>query len=136
MTAKMKDPVIEIDDKSYTMRLAKITNTMLGYEDHGIFTAQLTLDYGGSGQGAGGYSLDQPTADKGDREGTGYGLDHIIKMLRVVGVDTWEKMNGRDVYALIEESWGTVHGLANKFHPTQNYFIFKDHAEKWGEKKT
>ena len=32
---------------------AKITSTHLGQEDHGIFTAWLQLDYGGSGQGFG-----------------------------------------------------------------------------------
>ena len=37
---------------------AIITGTYLGIEDHGILTFWLYLDYGGSGQGFGGYQLD------------------------------------------------------------------------------
>ena len=36
---------------------AIITGTYLGIEDHGILTFWLYLDYGGSGQGFGGYQL-------------------------------------------------------------------------------
>ena len=37
------------------IRNAVIQSTMLGYEDHGILTCFLHLDYSGAGQGFGGY---------------------------------------------------------------------------------
>lgn len=53
--AKMQAATLEIDGKVYKLELAKIEGTMFGWEDHGILTAMLTLDYlAGSFQGAGG----------------------------------------------------------------------------------
>jgi hypothetical protein len=64
---------------------AKITSTMLGFEDHGILTCMLHLDYGGMNQGFGGYSLKY------------YGIEFIEKVLRAVGVETWEELRGKHV---------------------------------------
>jgi hypothetical protein len=49
---------MEIETKN-----AQIVDTMLGTEDHGIFSFSLNLDYGNSGQNAGGYALDTPKKD-------------------------------------------------------------------------
>ena len=80
---------------------ATITRTMLGVEDHGIFTFMLTLDYGGTGQGAGGYSLDEfvkdESAGRGRRVGTAYGMDLIMAVLKVVGVEKWEDLKGEHI---------------------------------------
>ena len=43
---------------------AMIRSVALEYEDHGILTCWLHLDYGGSCQGFGGYSLDKHNKDK------------------------------------------------------------------------
>jgi len=68
---------------------ARIESTMLGKEDHGMFTFYLHLDYGGSGQGAGGYCL----SDK-----NGYvSLKIIGKILEIVGVETWEELVGKPI---------------------------------------
>jgi hypothetical protein len=40
------------------MQNAKITHAFLGFESHGILTANLQLDFGHSSQGFGGYRLD------------------------------------------------------------------------------
>lgn len=52
---------------------AKITGTMLGIEDHGILTAMLYLDYGGTAQGFGGYQLDRYVEGQRRRVGTAAG---------------------------------------------------------------
>lgn len=66
---------------------AKITGTMLGLEDHGIFTSYLYLDYEkGMSQGFGGYVL-------GDK----YGSYYIKEILRVVGVEKWEDLKGKHI---------------------------------------
>ena len=65
---------------------AKISSTMLGFEDHGIFTFTLFLDYGGAGQGYGNFSLGGTFTDAAIRE-----------VLNTVGVKTWEDLPGKVV---------------------------------------
>ena len=78
---------------------AKIESTTLGYEDHGIFTFMLHLDYGHSGQGFGGYALDEPKPPldrlRVDRQGTAMGMQVIIEILNTVGVQNWEDLPGQ-----------------------------------------
>jgi len=79
---------------------AIITSTMLGIEDHGVFSFSLGLDYGGGGQGAGGYCLDEPIKHKGKfqkRQGTAIGTELIAEILRVVGVMKWEDLKGKHI---------------------------------------
>ena len=73
---------------------AKITSTMLGVEDHGILSAWLNLDYGGSGQGFGGYALDVWDESRQKRIGQAYGAEFIRRILEVLEVTKWEKLPG------------------------------------------
>jgi hypothetical protein len=86
---------------------ARITRTMLGWEDHGIFTFSLTLDYGGSCQGAGQLCLGN---SKGVHAKTG---ELISAILRTVGVETWEELPGKHIVAICDDGWsGLVRGIA------------------------
>lgn len=81
---------------------AVIGSTMLGWEDHGIFTFYLQLDYGSSGQGAGGYSLDAPMKKDGKfirRIGTASGTELLMRVMKVVGVSKWEDLKGKHIRA-------------------------------------
>lgn len=71
---------------------AIINSTMLGYEDHGIFTAMLMLDFGDSTQGFGGYGLDTYVKSLDQRKGTAYGCQWIINVLRTLEVEKWEDL--------------------------------------------
>lgn len=75
---------------------AVIKSTMLGTEDHGIFTAYITLDYGGAGQAFGGYAFDEPPSTDGDgeRRGHAFGAEYIMRVLKVLEVQCWEKLPG------------------------------------------
>ena len=73
---------------------AKIRSTSLGVEGHGIFTFMLHLDYGGSGQGAGGFGLDGHDESKDYRPGFKGAIPLLNEILRVAGVDTWEDLPG------------------------------------------
>lgn len=76
---------------------ARITSTTLGVNDHGIMDAWLMLDYGGSGQGFGGYALDEPLKRDGKfvrRAGTSFGLQFIMDLLATLEVESWEKLPG------------------------------------------
>jgi hypothetical protein len=80
---------------------AKITNTMLGVEDHGILTFYVTLEWRGGTQSLGGFALDQYNGEDKDRLGFGAGLTAIRKILETVGVERWEQLKGQLVRAKI-----------------------------------
>lgn len=86
-----------LEEDDMTERNAKIRSTTLGYEDHGILTCWLNLDYGNSGQSFGGYALDSPDKDKTDhsRKSDARAMDFLAAILKTVGVDTWEKLPGQ-----------------------------------------
>ena len=92
-----------------TKKNAKVISTHLGYEDHGILTFYLYLDYGGTSQGAGGIALSGGTPTKF--------MDFRIlsDILGTVGVEHWEDLRGRSVVALLDgDGWDAqVRGLEN-----------------------
>lgn len=109
-------------------RIAKIAGVRLGWEDHGIFTCMVDLDYGSSGQAAGGYALDsQPLPGERDRRGTAFGMQWVQRLMRAAGVGQFHQVQGRTVIALIGEN-GRVAGL--KPLPTEGGtpFVFADLA--------
>jgi hypothetical protein len=94
---------------------AIIESTMLGIEDHGIFTFWLYLKYDGSGQGAGGHALDDAIKNyEGKflcRIGTAGGMSIIMEILKVVGVEKWEDLKGKIIRVKAESS--KVHAIGN-----------------------
>lgn len=86
-------------EEKIEIKNAIIQNTHLGFEDHGVFTCYLWLDYGGIQQSFGGYSLDTPvkklTGGYPYRRGTDYGMEFINLVLRTVGVEKWEDLKGK-----------------------------------------
>jgi hypothetical protein len=95
-------------------RIAKVESTFLGVEDHGILTAIIGLDYGSAGQGAGLYTFDTynkpregipyaPMYDS-DRVGSAYGMEWIRRVLEAFGVDQWESLIGRTIFAHSDHS--------------------------------
>jgi hypothetical protein len=98
------------------IRNAVIVRTSLGFEDHGIFTFYINLDYGGSGQGFGGYGMCDPVFDEPGhkfrcRRGTAFGAEAIMRLLKVVGVEKWEDLKGKSVRADCEHT--KVHRLGH-----------------------
>lgn len=75
---------------------AKIKETRLGYESHGIFTFFLVVELeGGCSIGIGNIALDEWNDNEKRRIGTAIGLDMIIGILEVVGVKNWEDLPGK-----------------------------------------
>jgi len=112
----------------YVRQVAKIEKTSLGYEDHGIFTAWAYVTYGFASQGIGGYALSAYDKNSKEQVGTRYGMEWIIRFLRACGVDSWEKLQGRTVYALFADPG--AHGLVVGIEPLETEpgesFIFAD----------
>ena len=76
---------------SEDIRNARISETFLGIEDHGMFMLAMTLDYGGTGQG---YQVTFGNSSE---------LQDAIKaVLKVAGVKSWEELIGRYVRVRIE----------------------------------
>lgn len=90
---------------------ARIESVSLGFEGHGILTAFVNLNYGGSGQGFGGYGLDCWDGVSGKRIASVAAGYFIARVLEVVGVDAWEKLPGMSVR--VECEWNRIHRLGH-----------------------
>lgn len=104
---------------------ALITSTMLGLEDHSIMSCMLHMDYGGSGQGFGGYALDVycPTAKK--RVGHAACGEFIKRILDVLEVSSWEKIP--KTYCRVKSTRFQIHAIGHItkdkwFNPEEDIF--------------
>ena len=75
---------------------AVISAASLSIEDHGLLTAFITLDYGGSCQGFGGYSLYLPKSFTHHRLESFAG-HFIFRVLQIAGVERWDQLIGKTV---------------------------------------
>lgn len=130
---------METDDR-FDTEIAKAESTMLGVEDHGILSATVMFNYGGSGQGIPGYMMDtsvKHTSFKGKyndgskydgRVGTAYGMEFVRRLLLAFGVDQWENIVGRTVFVLKDKGdhWGTIKGLRPLPTEEGREFVFAD----------
>ncbi len=119
---------------------ARIKSTHLGEEDHGIFTAMLTLMTGESqAQGFGGYCLDTPKKDENGtflrRAGTAFGMEFVIQVLETLEVSSWEKLPGtycridressscssgiRRIGHILKDRWFDPKELAKEYHDSK-----------------
>src|SRR5687768_4557398 len=89
-------PVVERAE----MQNAIIRRVEIGFEDHGIFTLMVHLDYGGAGQGFGGFAGDVYDKAKNRRVGVAFGAEIIMRLLALVGVSYVHELTGRSVRAL------------------------------------
>lgn len=128
--------IIEHDFREFTAHLGTIKSTKLGIQDHGVFTASITVEWKGGGISAGGYVLDEPVKDSDgkflERQGTDYGADHIMRILETAGVESWEQLPGKLIYVLFEGRGGlgsTSVGIAGATN--EKVLIFKDHAAQF-----
>ena len=83
-------------------RNARIESTMLGIEDHGIFTSFVYLEWESAGIGFGGYVL-----------GGQSGIDFIKEILDVVGVGKWEDLKGKYVRVETDGLGSPCNGIGN-----------------------
>jgi len=75
---------------------AEISSVSLSNGDHGCLSAWLHLDYGGSGQGFGGWNLYSPKSHKDDKTGN-YAGHFIWRCLEVAGVTEWKDLVGKTI---------------------------------------
>ena len=94
--------------KNAIIREARITN-----DDHGLLSAWLDLDYGGSGQGFGGYTLYLPksfTHHAGSLQAN-YAGHFIWRVMEVAGVSEWSDLPGKTVR--VKQEHTKVHAIGH-----------------------
>ena len=115
--------------------LGKVTSVSLGTQDHGVLTLWLNIDFGGSGQGFGGFTMDDKSDEEeyGDRIGHACGTDFILRLLRLFDVHSLEEIVGKPVYAIRDKEGlaGTIIGLETPKFDGGRKFLVEDWKNKW-----
>ena len=103
---------------------AKITSAELTMADHGCLTMWLTLEGSGWGCGFGGYCLGKGFLGAKKFEGSEKGMESIMRIMDVVGVEKFTALKGCYVRAELE---GLNGGIARIGNITENkWFSYKD----------
>lgn len=101
---------------------AIITSAEITNDDHGLLTAWLFLDYGGSGQGFGGYALYLPEDFKHHKKDVSYCGHFIWRVMEVAEVSKWSELKGKTIRVQMDKD-----GLGGKIeaigHIVKNNFF-------------
>lgn len=105
-------------------KLARVKDTMLGFEDHGIFTFAIHLEYYSAPEEINGrFYVGRQSGGQaaGLRGGDVQGM--VSEILKAVGVSEWDHLKGKMVWALSTNSG--VYGLAGVLGGSQEPFLFE-----------
>jgi len=108
-----------IEIKNAIIENAEITN-----DDHGVLSAWVYLDYGGSGQGFGGYALYLPKSFSHHKPNAGYAGRFIWRVMEVAGVERWSALKGKTIR--VKADHGKVHEIGHIvkddwFNPSEDF---------------
>ncbi len=91
---------------------AVIDSASITCGDRGFLDAWIHLDYGGSGQGFGGYVLYLPKSFSHHALESVAG-HHIFRIMEIAGVTEWEKLKGKTIRVRKQEEWGTIDAIGH-----------------------
>jgi hypothetical protein len=84
------------EPENLELRNAIIKHAEISADDHGLLSAWLSLDYGGAGQGFGGYVLYLPASCKHHTLESLAG--HFIwRVMEIAGVTKWNDLTGKTI---------------------------------------
>lgn len=108
---------------SREIKNAIIESVSLDDGDRGLLTGWVHLDYGGSGQGFGGYTLYLP------KSYSNYDLKSvaghwIYRVMEIAGVTSWDKVKGKAIR--VDCDFSSVYGIGhitkdNWFYPEKEF---------------
>ena len=97
---------MDIETKNAIIKSAVITS-----DDHGLLTAWLNLDYGGSGQGFGGFSLYLPSGFLHAPHQANLAGHFIWRVMEIAGVAEWSKLPGKTIR--VRAGHSAVHAIGH-----------------------
>jgi hypothetical protein len=95
-----------VEECNAIIESATITN-----DDHGVLSAWLFLDYGGTGQGFGGYALYLPASFTHSTNQKNLAGHFIWRCMEVAAVHEWSELKGKTIRVRHEHS--TVHAIGH-----------------------
>lgn len=90
---------------------AVIESATISNDDHGLLSAWVFLDYGGGGQGFGGYVLYLPKDFRHATNQRNFAGHFIWRVIEVAGVSEWSRLTGKTVR--VRADHGKVHALGH-----------------------
>lgn len=85
---------------------AQIMSTSISMADHGCLTFTIVLEGNGWGVGYGGYCIGTGYLGADEFKGSGKGLEAMMRVMDVVGVEKWEDLKGKYVRCKVG-GWGS-----------------------------
>ena len=103
----------ELINDGYRLRNAEITNVSLNMKDHGALTLDLSLSGNGWGVVYGGYCLGRGYLGAKNFVGYASGLEAIMRIMDVVGVDDLTEMKEKHVRVALKGIGDSVKIIGN-----------------------
>ncbi len=111
------------------LKNAVIKSAMITNEDHGLLSIWLDLDYGGTGQGFGGYALYLPNCFKHSKNQPNFAGHFIWRVMEIAEVGEWNKLTGKTIR--VKGDWGGVIEIGHIVK--EDWFNPKDDFKKISE---
>lgn len=89
----------------YKIENAKIEDVDLSMQDHGCLTLKMTIRGRGWGCCYGGYNLGHGYLGAKDFKGSAKGIEYIMRIMDVVGVDEFSALKGKYI-RVATKGWG------------------------------
>lgn len=113
-----------------TIKNAIINSAEISNDDQGLLTAWLTLDYGGSMQGFGGYSLYLPKDFKHHKQDSSFCGHFIWRVMEVAEVSKWAQLKGKTIRVQLDKDGlgGKIEAIGhivkdNWFNPSKEFKV-------------
>lgn len=97
-------------EEKIEIKNAVIESATISSGDRGFLDASLQLDYGGAGQGFGGYVLYLPKSFDHHKMESVAG-HFIFRVMEVAGVDSWDNLKGKTIR--VKGTWSKIHAIGH-----------------------
>lgn len=116
-----------MNNEKFEIKNAIINSASITTGDRGFLDCWLDLDYGGCGQGFGGFALYLPKSFSHHKIMSVAG-HHIFRIMEIAGVEKWDQLKGKSIR--VDASWGSVKGIGHIikddwFYPHADFEVAK-----------